>query len=118
MVVAKAKKKSFLIPRQVKKVLRELKKGLVEIYGDPLKAVYLFGSFARGEGPPDSDRDVMIILNEGFRYRDAGKRSIAFVAALCLENNVGITRKLASPKEYEVSHMPFLSKIRYDAVVI
>jgi predicted nucleotidyltransferase len=49
MVVAKAKKKSFLMPRQVKKVLRELKKGLVEIYDDLLKAIYLFGSFARGE---------------------------------------------------------------------
>jgi hypothetical protein len=60
----------------------------------------------------------MITLNEGFRYRDARKRSIAFVTALCLENNVGITRKLASPKEYEVSQMAFLSNIRHDAVTI
>ena len=60
----------------------------------------------------------MIILNEGFRYRDARKRSIEFVAALCLENDVGITRKLATPKEYEVSQMPFVSNIQYDAVAI
>jgi predicted nucleotidyltransferase len=107
------------MPRKFKKVLRELKKGLVEIYVGPLKAIYLFGSFARGVGKlPDSDIDVMIILNEGFRYRDARKRSIAFVAALCLENNVGITRKLASPKEYEVSQTSFLSNTRYDTVVI
>ena len=30
----------------IKKILRELKKGLDKIYGDQLKAVYLFGSFA------------------------------------------------------------------------
>lgn len=46
----------------IKKVLRELKKGLAGIYGDQLKAVYLFGSFARGEGrTPDSDIDVMVV---------------------------------------------------------
>lgn len=119
MVVAKAKKKSILIPRKIKRVLRELKKGLVEIYGDQLKAVYLFGSFARGEGKlPDSDIDVMIILSEGFSYRDARKRSIDFVASLSLENDVVITRKFASPKEYEESQMPFFSNIRYDAVAL
>ena len=43
------------MPNHIKKILRELKQGLVEIYGDQLKAVYLFGSFARGEGKlPDS----------------------------------------------------------------
>ena len=35
----------------IKKILRELKKGLVEIYGDQLKAVYLYGSYARGDAP-------------------------------------------------------------------
>jgi predicted nucleotidyltransferase len=35
------------MPNNIKRILRELKKGLVEIYGDQLKAVYLFGSFAR-----------------------------------------------------------------------
>ncbi len=119
MVIAKAKKKSLLIPRKIQKVLRELKKGLVEIYGDQLNAVYLFGSFARGEGKlPDSDIDVIIILKEGFIYREARKRSIDFVAALCLENDVVITRKFASPKEYAESQMPFFSNIRYDAVAL
>ena len=39
----------------IKKMLRELKKGLTEIYGNQLKAVYLYGSYARGDArPPDS----------------------------------------------------------------
>ena len=119
MVIAKVRKKSALMPRKIKKILRQLKKGLVEIYGDQLKAVYLFGSFARGEGKlPNSDIDVMIILKEEFSYRDARKRSIDFVASLCLENDVVITRKFASAKEYEESQMPFFASVRYDAVAI
>jgi predicted nucleotidyltransferase len=97
------------MPENIKRILRELKKGLVEIYGDQLKAVYLFGSFARGEGRlPDSDIDVMIVFYGEFNYREAQKRSIDFVASLCLENDVVITRKFASAKEYAESKMPLL----------
>lgn len=40
------------MPRSIKKILRELKKGLAEIYGEQLKAVILFGSYARGDARP------------------------------------------------------------------
>ena len=36
----------------IKKILDELKKKLVEIYGDQLQAVYLYGSYARGDAHP------------------------------------------------------------------
>ena len=63
---------------ELEKILRELKNGLVEIYGDQLKAVYLFGSFARGEGKlPDSDIDVMVVMNGEFNHRDTEKRNIS-----------------------------------------
>jgi len=107
------------MPNNIKKILRELKAGLVDIYGDQLKAVYLFGSFARGEGKlPDSDIDVMIVLKGEFKYRDVQKRSIAFVASLYLKYDVLITRKFASDKEYAESKMPLFLNIRNDAVAI
>ena len=119
MVVAKAKSRTPLLPRKIKRILRDLKKGLVEIYGDQLKAVYLFGSFARGEGKlPDSDIDVMIVLDGEFNYSETRKRSIDFVASLCLEHDVVITRKFASVREYAENKMPLFANIRHDAVAI
>jgi len=107
------------MPANIKKILRELKKGLSSIYGDQLKAVYLFGSFARGEGKlPDSDIDVMIVLDGEFNYREVQKQSIDFVASLCLENDIVITRKFASAREYAESQMPLFLNIRNDAVAI
>ncbi len=119
MVVAKAKPKSTLIPKKIRKILRELKQGLIEIYGDQLKAVYLFGSFARGEGKlPDSDIDIMIVLNGEFNHREVEKRSMDFVASLCLQYDVVISWFFSSPKKYSESRMPFMANVRKDAVTI
>jgi predicted nucleotidyltransferase len=107
------------MPRKIERILRELKKGLVNIYGNQLHAVYLFGSFAPGEGRlPDSDIDVMIVLNGEFDYREAQKRSIDFVASLCLENDVVITRKFASTKEFAESRMPLFLNIRAEGIAV
>lgn len=119
MVVAKATKFSVLIPIKIRKILRELKKGLVEIYGERLKAVYLFGSFARGEGKlPNSDIDIMIVLKGEFNYRDQDKRSREFIAALSLKYDVLVSTKLVSESKYSESKMPLYVSARREGVQI
>lgn len=119
MVVSRKPKDSTLIPRKIKKILRQLKGGLIEIYGEQLEAVYLFGSFARGEGKlPDSDIDVMIVLNGEFNHREVEKRSMDFIAALCLEYDVVISWFFASNTKYTQSRMPFMLSVRKEAVTI
>ncbi len=44
--------------------LRSFKHILAERYGSQLRALYLFGSRARGEHRPDSDADVAIFLDD------------------------------------------------------
>lgn len=107
------------MPSNIKKILRELKKGLIKIHGDQLKAVYLFGSFARGEGKlPDSDIDVMVVLKREFNYRAVENRSIEFVASLCLEYDVVIICHYVSDRRYADSKMPFMLSVRRDAVSV
>ncbi|MBD2149476.1 nucleotidyltransferase domain-containing protein [Pseudanabaena sp. FACHB-1277] len=50
--------------QQLAILLKELKASLVNLYGDRLFAMILFGSQARGEATPDSDIDVMAVLND------------------------------------------------------
>lgn len=107
------------MPANIKRILRELKKGLVEIYGDQLKAVYLFGSFARGEGRlPDSDIDVMIVLKGEFDYWEMDKLSSRLVADLSLENDVLISTKLVSETRYAESKMPLYINVRKEGVLV
>ena len=50
--------------QQLAILLKDLKASLVNLYGDRLFAMILFGSQARGEATPDSDIDVMAVLND------------------------------------------------------
>lgn len=107
------------MPLQIKKLLRKLKKGMAEVFGSQLKAIYLFGSYARGEArPPDSDIDVMIVLNGEFDYWEVEKRSSELVASLCLENEVAISRVFVSDTEYAHSKMPLVINVRQEGIAV
>ena len=44
------------------KILREFKAELKKLYGNKLKNIILYGSYARGYGNEDSDIDLAIVL--------------------------------------------------------
>ena len=43
-------------------LIAELKVGLDGVYGDRLKGLYLYGSYARGEEDTESDLDILVVL--------------------------------------------------------
>ena len=104
---------------KIQEILTSLKKGLTEIYGERLKDVYLFGSYARGEEhPPDSDIDVMIVLRGEFDYWETDRRSSKLIATLSLENDVVISAKLVSDKQYLESEMPLYINVRKEGIAV
>ena len=107
------------MPSDVEKILNELKLGLARIHGDRLKALYLFGSFARGEGRlPNSDIDVMVVMHGDFNYRDVENRSINFVSALCLTHDVVIMCHFITDDQFAQSKIPFMRNVRREAVSV
>ncbi|GAB4021379.1 nucleotidyltransferase domain-containing protein [Spirosoma migulaei] len=49
---------------EIEPIIREFKETLHSLYGDRLRNVVLFGSYARGDYNEDSDIDLMIVLND------------------------------------------------------
>jgi len=103
-------------PLRIKKLMKELKDGLAEIYGDKLKAVYLYGSYARGDYRQGSDVDVMILLKT---YRDYWKeyhRSSDYVSDISLKYDLTVSYILIKEIQWQEADKPVLRNIRREGV--
>jgi len=52
------------VPENVRAVLAELRRRVDGRFGGRLRRVTLFGSYARGEAGPDSDVDVLVVIDD------------------------------------------------------
>ena len=48
---------------ELQTVLKTVKNASLQLYGDKLNRIILFGSYARGDNTEESDIDIMIVLN-------------------------------------------------------
>jgi predicted nucleotidyltransferase len=86
-------------------VERELVDAFLQVYGDDLVSLVLFGSYARGEQRKDSDIDVLVVLRE---IRD---RYDVMMKFLKVED---ILERTLFPKLREIGYDPYLSPVIYD----
>ena len=100
----------------VRSLLTELKSGLARIYGDRLKAVYLYGSYARGEEDRESDIDVLVVLGTVGNYGAEVDRTGRLVSKLSLKYGKSISRVFVSEADWIGKGTPFLSGAREEAI--
>lgn len=99
-------------------IVRILALRLRQAYGERLRDVYLFGSRARGDHDPDSDVDVLIVLDRIDGYGRDLRRSSDAVSDLSLASGLSISRVLASESSWRERDRPFLRSIASDAVAV
>lgn len=104
------------MPVEIQNLLSELKQGLAKTYGDRLKAVYLFGSYARGDYSEDSDIDVMIVLSDYQNYGVEIDLSGELISQLSLDYGISISRIIMKEIQWQESDTPLLRNIRLEGV--
>ncbi|MBI3322994.1 MAG: nucleotidyltransferase domain-containing protein [Candidatus Omnitrophica bacterium] len=100
----------------VKTLMSELRAGLQAIYGDRLRGLYLYGSYARGEADPESDLDVLIVLEGYDRYSAEIGRTSQLISSLCLKYSVSVSRVFVSEERWRDYDSPFLRNARAEAI--
>ncbi len=104
------------VPLRIGKLMKELKAGLIRIYGDRLKAVYLYGSYARGDYRQGSDVDVMILLSDYKNYWEELRRSTELASDISLEYDVTVSRLIMKDIQWKESDMPVLRNIHKEGL--
>ncbi len=91
----------MMMPREkVLGLVREVRDGLVGLYGDRLKGVYLFGSYARGDAREGSDIDVAVVLCGPVDDGEESDRASDLLGDLSLRDDCVITVLFMSEEDF------------------
>lgn len=103
---------------QLDQILREFRDGLEQIYGPRLVRVVLFGSQARDEAEPDSDIDVMLVLQGAVDPNREIQRLSSFTSGLSLKHDVVISCVYVSEENFGNEQSPLMLNVRREGVLV
>ena len=99
-------------------ILAEIKRRLTEAYGDRLHGLILYGSEARGEPGPDSDYDVLALLDGPINgWEDIGT-GVDATYDLAVELGRPIHPIPAPVDDFERGRYPFYGNVRKEGIVL
>jgi predicted nucleotidyltransferase len=118
------KYKALKIPRtiyntmheNIKPILEEFKTALKKLYGNKLRNIILYGSWARGKAEEHSDIDLAVLLEGEVNPGREIDRMIDIITDLQLKYNALISVYPVSEKKYMTVKSPLLLNIHKDGI--
>ena len=98
------------------KVLKEFKSQVKNLYGNRLKEIILYGSWARGEATEDSDIDLIVVLEGSVEPGKEIDRMIDIITDINLRYNVLISVYPVNDEDYITLKSPLLMSARREGV--
>ena len=107
--------------KKLENILKAFILGAVSIYGNHLKQVFLYGSYARGDNRDDSDIDLMLLVDLDEEEIKKLARSLSdFTFDINFDNDVEIMPVVKNKKFFEkwVRAYPFFNNVLKDGIEI
>lgn len=103
--------------KQVETIIQEFRREVKEIEDDNLKAILLFGSYARGDAEEGSDIDLLLIFRD--KISPEAERAIRDISnALSLKYDVLVSEFFFTEKEFRQRNTPFLLNVRKEGILV
>jgi predicted nucleotidyltransferase len=104
---------------RIEPVLKEFKEQISELYGQRLKKIVLYGSYARGQANDEhSDIDLAVVLSGTVDPCEEIDRMADIFTDLNLEHNVLIAVYPVSEENYIEVNSPLLLNLRREGVPV
>ena len=102
---------------RVKKVVKEFKAEIKKLYGNRLRRMILYGSWARGEGGENSDIDLLVILKGKIWPGREIDRMIDVITTINLKYSTLLSVYPMEEKDYLTLNSPLLMNVRREGVL-
>lgn len=104
------------IPASIRDVLRWATRSLQDVYGARLKHLFLFGSYARGEGRPDSDVDLLVVLNGTVNALEEARRTSPVALRAAAYRDAALSFLHLSAEDFDDDRRPLVRSVREEGI--
>ena len=108
--------KSAKTKMSIETILKQFKSQIEPLYGNRLKKVMLFGSWARNEATNDSDIDVAVVLEGDVKAGHEIDSMIDTITDINLEYGVLLSVYPVSKNDYDNRKSPLLINLRKEGI--
>lgn len=109
------------MPQTTQNLIEQYMKEIKKIYGTHLRKVILYGSYARGDFKPDSDIDIMILLDISDLDLKAYSQQLSYMTYdFNLDNDLDIKPIAKSEEHFRkwIVNYPFYANIHNEGVIL
>lgn len=103
---------------KLRPIRAQLRRQFRALYGPRLARLLLYGSQARGDARPDSDIDILVVLNGQVNPGMEIARACEITAPLSLLYDVVISCAFVSVERFHHEQSPFLINVRKEGVAL
>ena len=101
-----------------KQIVQQCKEALTRQYGKRLKGVILYGSMARGQAAPESDIDLLVLLEAPLDYFTELRQLVDVLYPIQLESEQLISAKPVLVSDFETGTVSLYRNARREGVAV
>jgi predicted nucleotidyltransferase len=104
--------------KKVKGILAGIKKYITDIYGDKIKKIIIYGSYARGDATKNSDIDLLLVIDESLESLEVEDALNEFLFQIILREGELVSIMAIPENLFNTYNSPFLLNVKEEGISI